>query len=126
MNGGALAQVNRRTGVLALTCNSEGEAMCNHTGPVMAMLLSLILTIAPVAVWAQNSEEPAHARFHVGAVRFSPTIRLSNAGWDSNVFYRHHDNRPVGDMTATLTPALDASIRLTRVRVNAHHQFDLY
>jgi hypothetical protein len=29
-------------------------------------------------------------------------------------------------MTATLTPALDASIRLPRVRVSAHNQFDLY
>ncbi len=90
------------------------------------MLLLLGLTTAPVVLWAQDSEEPPDAPFNLGPVGLSPTIRQSQAGWDSNVFYRNQDDRPTGDMTATLTPALDASIRLSRVRVSSHNQVDLY
>ena len=100
--------------------------MCKSSAPVMSMLLLLSLTTAPVALWAQDSEEPPDARFNLGPVGLSPNFRLTQAGWDSNVFYRNQNDRPTGDMTAVLIPALDASIRLSRVRVNAHGQFDLY
>jgi len=45
-------------------------------------------------------------RLHVGPVRLVPVFRLSEAGYDSNVYFREAGSGPVGDATATLSPEL--------------------
>ena len=64
-------------------------------------------------------------RVQVGPLALAPVIRLTNFGHDSNVFNRTDDN-PQGDFTATLSPSVEAWLRLPRARLNGHSQFDFY
>src|SRR4030042_4903182 len=47
-----------------------------------------------------------NARFNLGPFRISPALILSNAGYDSNVYYGATDE-PVKDLTFTAGPAFD-------------------
>jgi hypothetical protein len=44
--------------------------------------------------------------FRFGPLRVLPTFRLSNVGYDSNVFYRDRGDEPVADYTATISPEI--------------------
>jgi hypothetical protein len=46
------------------------------------------------------------ARLRLGPLRLVPAFRLSEAGYDSNVYYREEGSEVVGDATATLSPEL--------------------
>lgn len=48
----------------------------------------------------------ALTRIRVGPVRLVPVFRLSDAGYDSNVYFREAGSGVVGDVTATLSPEL--------------------
>ena len=43
-----------------------------------------------------------------GPLRIQPLFRLSNVGYDTNVYYRDLENEPVGDYTATVSPEVRA------------------
>ena len=73
----------------------------------IATLALVCLGISPMAVHAQDgAADPADAaRFRVGALRFTPSIAISNLGVDSNVFNEADD--PKQDTTAGVGPQVD-------------------
>jgi hypothetical protein len=48
------------------------------------------------------------ARLRLGPLRLVPAFRLSDAGYDSNVYFRENGGGVVSDVTATLSPELRA------------------
>jgi hypothetical protein len=70
--------------------------------------------------------DPSDARFHVGPLALAPAIRIANFGRDSNVFIVGPNQDPVGDMTATISPAVDGWLRMPRVRFSGHAQLDYW
>jgi hypothetical protein len=47
----------------------------------------------------------------------SPTIRLT-AGWDDNIFRVNTADNPIGDFVTTISPDVQASLRVSRLRVS--------
>lgn len=88
----------------------------------LAAAVILVGAVGPVG--AQSSEAPSNAPVQVGPLALSPAIRLTNFGHDSNVL--NLEDNPKDDVTATLSPAVDAWLRLPHVRVNGRSQFDFY
>jgi Putative beta-barrel porin 2 len=70
------------------------------------VVVSLALT---AAASAQTVSEfvPETARIHLGRVRMNPTVALTNAGVDDNVFNASDIDHPQSDFTMTLTPKSD-------------------
>lgn len=50
------------------------------------------------------------SRFRFGPFRLYPTIRLSDFGYDGNVFRQQDDLNPITDFTVTLSPNLDVNV----------------
>src|SRR5512137_1066365 len=46
------------------------------------------------------------SRLHIGPLRLVPVFRLSDAGYDSNVYFSEDGSAAVHDATATLSPEL--------------------
>ena len=63
-----------------------------------------------------NPDPPSNLGLRVGPVTLSPTIRLSEFGYDSNVLNLNEDNHPVGDFVSTLSPSVNAWFRFAHVR----------
>ena len=83
---------------------------------VTALALALFCGVVPVA-GAQDSADPAAAaRFHFGALSFTPSIVFSNLGVDSNVF--NESNNPKQDTTAAVGPAVNLWLRMGRSRLS--------
>ena len=53
----------------------------------------------------------------------SPTIGLT-AGWDDNVFRVNTADNPIGDFTTTISPDVQASLRMSRLRVSGRAEVD--
>lgn len=87
-------------------------------------LLSLMMLVCAAApAFAQDYEgDAAKARMQFGPLRVNPSIALTNAGVDNNVF-----NSPVpqSDFTMTLTPRADMWLRLSRSWVTFSAKEDL-
>ena len=70
------------------------------------VVVSLALT---AAASAQTVAEfvPETSRVHFGRIRLNPTVALTNAGLDDNVFNADDVDNPRSDFTLTLTPKTD-------------------
>jgi len=68
-------------------------------------------------VQGQGNGGTSSVRDEVAATTLTPSVRLFNVGYDSNVFGENQAQHPTGDFTATLSPALVGSLRLPRGRV---------
>jgi hypothetical protein len=82
------------------------------------MLLAAVLAGVP-PVWAQpatavDPEEPAPVR--MGPLNLYPRFSIREIGVDSNVF--HDETGPREDFTATISPGLEAVLRLGRLRLS--------
>jgi hypothetical protein len=87
-------------------------------------LAILLLVLCASATSAQTGSQPeARPRVRLGPVGLTPGIGLTDLGVDTNVF--NEPSNPKRDFTATVTPALDASIHLGRARVAARTRLDL-
>ena len=77
------------------------------------VVISLALT---AAASAQTVSEfvPEASRLHFGRVRLNPTVALTNAGVDNNVFNASDIDEPRSDFTVTLTPKSDIWFPLGR------------
>jgi hypothetical protein len=92
----------------------------------------LCIFAASLAALAVGAATPAHGQAGnpddaSGPSRplvLSPTIRLTDVGWDDNVFRVNKDANPIGDFTATVSPAIHASLRVPRVRASGRSQVD--
>ena len=85
------------------------------------LTLALATGLTPAAA-AQEPPRPApmphpFGQLRVGVLSFTPTIRLTNVGFDTNVFDRTGTNRQAGDFTATVAPGVET--RMTTRRLDA-------
>jgi putative beta-barrel porin BBP2 len=62
----------------------------------------------------EGGPDPATVRMRVGPLWMNPRVELKNLGIDTNVFNQPDDQNPKSDFTFTLTPALDAWLRVGR------------
>jgi hypothetical protein len=81
-----------------------------------------LLCVVPVGALAQP---PSNVRVHLGPVFVDPTVALSNAGVDTNVFNEATQDSPKEDFTMTLTPATTAWLRMGRSWLNATVREDI-
>jgi hypothetical protein len=81
-----------------------------------------LLCVVPAGALAQP---PENVRMHLGPLFVNPTIALTNAGVDTNVFNDATQDSPKEDFTLTLTPATDAWLRMGRSWLNAGVREDL-
>jgi hypothetical protein len=86
----------------------------------------MIVGMATSGLRAQSSDPPNNAPLQAGPLVLAPVIRLTNVGHDSNVFNRNQDDNPQSDITATLSPSVDAWLRMAHARANGRTQFDAY
>ena len=83
------------------------------------------------SAWAQNGEPPpmeapSNAPILAGPLVLAPVVRLSNVGYDSNVFNRDEDSGSQGDVMATFSPSVAGWLRLAHGRASGRSQFDIY
>jgi Putative beta-barrel porin 2 len=90
------------------------------------IFLMVILGAGASGVRAQSSEPPSNAPLQAGPLVLAPVITLRNVGHDSNVFNTSRNENPQSDVTATLSPSVDAWLRMAHARVNGRTQFDAY
>jgi len=83
--------------------------------------LSLFCAVPAVAF----AQPPSNVRMHVGPLFVNPTIALTNAGVDTNVFNEATQDSPKEDFTLTLTPSTDAWFRMGRSWLNATVREDI-
>jgi hypothetical protein len=92
--------------------------------------LTTVLTIACIAAgtsaWAQNMEPPSNPPLQAGPFVLAPVVRLTNVGYDSNVFNRDEESSPQGDVMATFSPSVEGWLRLAHGRASGRSQFDIY
>jgi hypothetical protein len=79
----------------------------------------------PARLGAQGtSPPPADAHVPLEWLALVPVLRIGHIGWDDNVFHESEAEGPRSDFTATITPALDAWVRLPGGLVRSRSQFD--
>jgi hypothetical protein len=90
-------------------------------------LLAAVLFALVSPASAQTSPEgmPVKARFRIGRINLNPTIALTNAGMDDNVFNTADANDPKSDFTMTVTPHADAWFQVGRAWVTSTIREDL-
>jgi hypothetical protein len=84
--------------------------------PIRLAAVGLALLVAPRVRLSGQSYEPfrndyqtiQQHKLHLGPVRLVPAFRLSDVGYDSNVYFADETGQPVGDFTATFSPELRA------------------
>jgi hypothetical protein len=81
-----------------------------------------LLCVVPAGALAQP---PSNVRMHLGPLFVNPTIALTNAGVDTNVFNEATQESPKEDFTLTLAPATDAWFRVGRSWLNATVREDI-
>lgn len=83
-----------------------------------ALVAALLLALSGTRIEAQSyrgfreeSEElRERAKVRLGPLRLIPAFRLTDAGWDSNVYFRGGADEVVQDLTATLSPEVRACL----------------
>jgi hypothetical protein len=74
--------------------------------------LALLLPAGVQAQVVLAEPDPSTFRMHLGPLGLTPTIALTNAGVDTNVFYTATNNNPQSDFTFTLTPQTPLYLRM--------------
>ncbi len=87
---------------------------------------AIIMWVGDAASVMAQADTAAQAPFHLGPVALSPTIRLTNVGWDSNVYNQNEEADPPTDFTSAFRPSVDAAVRSPRFNLSAHSQWDYY
>lgn len=85
----------------------------NRILPAAAALLGLLAAAARLPGQSYRSfgeelEAVEGVRLRLGPLRLVPRFRLTEAGYDSNVYFRGEDGAAVSDATATLSPEVRA------------------
>jgi hypothetical protein len=91
---------------------------------LQALAAVLLLLCAPAGALGQ-SEPPSNVWMHLGPLFVNPTLALTNAGVDTNVFNDATEDSPKEDFTLTLSPATEAWLRIGRTWLNATVREDL-
>jgi hypothetical protein len=93
----------------------------------VSSLVILFSIVAPAAFaqTAPGEPDPSKVRVRIGPLWMNPTLALTNAGVDTNVFNEPDQLAPKQDFTVTVTPATDLWIRLGRSWLSANIREDL-
>jgi hypothetical protein len=70
--------------------------------------------------------DPDQARFRFGSFSVSPSLRMTDVGWDSNVFNDSDEAARQSDTSAALSPVLEGWYRSPRLRASLRGQWDYY
>jgi hypothetical protein len=86
----------------------------------IGVLIFVAVTGLPRAVAAQEPPRPAppphpFGQLRVGVLSFTPTLRLSNVGFDTNVFDLTGTERQSADFTATVEPGVETRVTTPRL-----------
>ena len=85
-----------------------------------ACLLAVLLASSTTAHAQDSSQDPYEtARFHFGAIRFTPFVLINDFGVDTNVYNENDADVPKRDTTATFGPGVNYWFKLGRARVAA-------
>jgi len=77
-----------------------------------ALAVAMLLGMTSATAFAQTAgEPPPNVRMHIGPIYINPTLSLSNAGVDDNVFDDPNSVTPTRDVTITVTPKTDVWVR---------------
>jgi hypothetical protein len=91
--------------------------------------LTLLLMAMPASGQTEPPEpggpDPARVRLRLGPVYLNPTLSLTNAGRDNNVFNEPDQLEPKSDFTMTVTPATDVWLRIGRSWLRANLREDI-
>jgi hypothetical protein len=86
--------------------------------PMRCAVLSLAILIAfsvrPAGAQVPREPDPNRVRVRLGPLWLTPTLALSNAGVDTNVFNEADALQPKRDFTLTVTPSTDLALRMGR------------
>lgn len=82
----------------------------------VACVIATLLAPAPLRAQQEETDPFTTARFRFGPLAYTPTLALTNLGIDTNVF--NEETNPRRDLTATLSPQVQAWLRLGRVRLS--------
>src|SRR3954469_14843130 len=74
------------------------------------LVFAVVLALAPGTVRAQTGAPPTNVRMRIGPLYVNPTMSLSNAGRDTNVF--NDAKNPQQDFTVTISPGTDLWLRV--------------
>lgn len=89
------------------------------------VLLTVLLLAASPAVWAQPPDPSANAKVRIGPLALTPTVSITNAGVDTNVFNEPSQAGPKKDFTATIEPRTDLWLHVGRSLVSGEITEDL-
>jgi hypothetical protein len=84
-----------------------------------------VTTLSALITWGAASQALGQTGGETDGSRpfaVSPTLRLTDVGWDDNVFRVSSADKPVGDFTAILNPGAQASLRIARLQVSGRSQ----
>ena len=98
----------------------EGSCRVHAAVAVLAAFVTIGAATHAPAQTLNPEAAPAQGRLLV----LSPTIALTNVGWDDNIFRVNKADGPTGDFTATLSPAIQASLQVARVNVTGRSRLD--
>lgn len=76
--------------------------------------------VLATSVQAQDLQDPSEAaRYHLGPIRFTPYIVITDFGVDTNVYNENDASNPKQDTTATLGPGVNYWVKLGAGRLEA-------
>ena len=95
--------------------------------PRRASVFGALFAFAGTCASAQSTAGPetSRARIRIGPVIVVPTLALTNAGVDSNVFNEPDQASPKSDFTVTVTPAADLWLKTGRTWLTGNVKEDL-
>lgn len=85
-------------------------------------LLAALLTPVPLRAQQEETDPSSSARFRFGPLAYTPTLALTNLGIDTNVF--NEETNPKRDLTATLSPQIQAWLHLGPARLSGRAATD--
>jgi hypothetical protein len=91
-------------------------------------LLCLLVLGTPLCSAAQGllrEPDPSRVRVRIGPLWLNPTLSLTNAGFDDNVFNEADSDTPERDFTLVVTPATELWLRMGRTWIAAVAREDL-
>lgn len=93
------------------------------TSCVCAALVAALSTTA--SAQSRGSEGTTPMRLRLGPLGVTPSLSLTNIGWDTNVFNQADVDHPASDFTITLTPQIDSMLRIGRAKLTGSLREDL-
>jgi hypothetical protein len=107
----------------AVCCLTTALSITDGARRRLCIAAALVALGTSTPVIAQT-DIPENARVLFESLAVSPSMQLTDVGWDDNVLRVSKANHPTGDFTATLAPEVQAWLRLPGLRVRGRSEVD--